>query len=922
MKSFSDYLVESKKLDDYIFEEEIIQEGFWGWLGGILAAGIALIGAGVAKIFKWMFSETEKNVKENGGEYKVNEKTESAITSGTDFKQKEVIVSAMDIKQTEKFLSITKSNTGDGPFNSYYKFMQNYDSEGKNKQENTIFVNYGKDTIALLFIASEDEKNFYIEHICTYQNSKIEKNIFSIVKDKIVEILKNTYKEFENLRVRFKDGLDYFDNLKMNKQFKAYVFPEDTGAKDASSNNEYSKLTDAQVNAIIKKPNEHPFTVSLVEPDMLKRWCDYMGKQTKSEKYYNDIVKYHEAHDNLIMLAIGVDNKIKEINESGNKKNLFAIGIMFIDNSDIRNSGIIIEKVIFIEELHKEKMPEVILTSNLYKAIETEMKVKIENIHISDDVAKQFNINDNDEHFNKINDVDIKEIDYKDFEKIAKENTKVKEFKQALDDYKTLTDEDQDIHVIIVCSKDDENQICYFALVYSDKDGKNIDIAQYVNPELKGAISDELKDNIKEKFAEFYNNLKEKIQNDKGEDSDEKIKPLSEEIIKDILNTPEKRPITITKINKDKLVKWCNTYSKDVGPETYYDAIKKYQTKHSKKLIYALQITSEITEAKDDKKNDNIINIGVAFVNKLKKEDKDEIMLSRIYFVNELLHDKAKMKKELLTDVILKPLAKKLSVKKEDIILSEDIKKQFDLKEENTEEVEEVKPDETKEIKKEIKNAASGIKLIADDIKETQFKAWIKNNDEDNNYFNSAVKYQEKHDNEKIFTIDLVKDDKPTRIGFLFAKVERDSESNAPSSIIINNIIFANKLLVDNKIDISPDFINNDICSSLRSWAREMGSKDDELELEISGECKNNFVSEGLDTDNLGWKMDAWFIRDNNQKELFNRVLNDPTTLEIALSDGFDMQGLVNFTYDNVKTDKEIDYVYQLNQLIKFLKDK
>lgn len=927
MKSFNEYLTESKKLDSYIFEEEIIQEGFWQWLGAILAGGVALVGAGVAKLFKWMFSSTEQNIKDNGGEYKAEEKAISAVTSGKDFKSKEVIVSAMNEAQTNKFLSVTKSTSGEGPFNNYFKFINSYDGEKKNKVETTFFVNYGKNTVALLFVTSEDEKNFYIEHVSTYQGENVSTDVFDIVKDKIVEILKNTYKEFANIRVRFKDALNYFTNVKFNKKLKAFVFPDDTG-DEAGDEKEKPKLTKAQVEDFIKSPDKYPFTIAPIEPSKLKQWCDLKGKETKNEKYYAAIVDYQSKHDKLIIFAVGISDKIKEIKESNGKENLHPIGITFIDDSNIKDSGVVIEKIVFIEEIQKAKLPQSVLTKNLYKAVEREMSVKIENIHISEDVANQFKVDDKDEHYNKINDIDIKEIDFKDFEKTAKENENIEQFKKSLDDYKKLTDEDKKIHVVIVCSKEDEKQICYFALVYSDKNGKNVDIEQYYNPELKGAISEELNKTIKEKFEEFYNNLKEQIQNgeDKNADDKKKVKALSKEIIEDILNSPEKRPIAVIDIDKDTLDTWCDERGKEVGPEKYYEKIKEYQEKNNKELIYALQISADIKEAKDDK--DNIVTIGVAFVNKEKEEDKENIVLSRVYFVNELLHDEAQLKESLLNEGVLKPLAKTLSVEPDDIKLSKDIKKQFDVKkeeeekkeEEKSEEVEEVKPEETKEIKDEIKDTSSDIKLIADDIKETQFKAWIKNNDEENNYFGSAVKYQEKNDKDKIFTIDLVKDEKPIRIGFLFAKVERDSESNAPSTIIINNIILANKLMSDNKIEMNPDLINNDITNSLKAWAKEMGTKDDNIKLEISGDLKDKFVKEGLDTDNLEWKLNAWFNRDSNQKELFNRVLNDPTTLEIALSDGFDMQGLVNFTYDNVKSDKEVDYVYQLEQLMNYLK--
>ena len=79
---------------------------------------------------------------------------------------------------------------------------------------------------------------------------------------------------------------------------------------------------------------------------------------------------------------------------------------------------------------------------------------------------------------------------------------------------------------------------------------------------------------------------------------------------------------------------------------------------------------------------------------------------------------------------------------------------------------------------------------------------------------------------------------------------------------------------------------------------------------------------ENLDADNLDWKMETWFNRDSNQQDMFNKIFADKSQLDIELENGFDMQGFVNFIYDDVSPDSEKDYKYQFDQILNYLKQR
>lgn len=82
------------------------------------------------------------------------------------------------------------------------------------------------------------------------------------------------------------------------------------------------------------------------------------------------------------------------------------------------------------------------------------------------------------------------------------------------------------------------------------------------------------------------------------------------------------------------------------------------------------------------------------------------------------------------------------------------------------------------------------------------------------------------------------------------------------------------------------------------------------------------FIKEAqIDTDNLFWKIDTFFQKDNFQKSLFNALFIDGE-VDKAISDGFDLKSFVNFIMDDVNPSLDKDYKYQMTKILNLLRSK
>lgn len=81
------------------------------------------------------------------------------------------------------------------------------------------------------------------------------------------------------------------------------------------------------------------------------------------------------------------------------------------------------------------------------------------------------------------------------------------------------------------------------------------------------------------------------------------------------------------------------------------------------------------------------------------------------------------------------------------------------------------------------------------------------------------------------------------------------------------------------------------------------------------------FIKESLDFDNLYFKMNIFFQRDELQRQLFNGFFIDGD-FDKLLRDNFDYKGFVNFVYDDIKPELDKDYKYQLDKIRKVLQSK
>ena len=820
MKHFNEYLSESENLESYIINEEIIEEGFWSWLGAILASGLALIGAGVAKLFKWMFSSTEENVRNNGGEYVVKEKTVETLTSGKDLDDKHLIVSAMTKDQTDKFLGIVKASSG-GPFNDFYNFFKKYENK-KNKQETTFFVNYDKETVALIFVTSEDEKNFYIEFVSTYDEMDISQNIFSTVKDKIVDILKNTYKTYTNLRIRFDEAKKYFTGITYNKELKCYTFSGDTGEE---SGEDVFKISKELVDDIIKNPNKYPIKVAPIDVTKLKNWCEYKTKEHKdSKKYYDSILEYRNNHEDLIPFAMG----IQKVNEASGNKPFVPIGVLFIDDKDINEGGTVtVFDIFFSDEFSEVKIPQDLIMVHIFQGISNEMSVKIENIKLSDELVKKFNIEDAKQ--DKIEDFVIEEVDDEKYNEIVK-NTDIEKFKKSKEDFDKIKNEKGDLKIVVIKSKKDDKDIIIIAFFEYDKNGEAKQTL-YGNDDLTKRLTENAKDKIN-KELEKYLTKKESDDN----------KPLSDEEVEDILKNPENRPMIMVDIDSDSLKKLCEKLSADdKNAKAYYDSILKYHEEHKKYLIYDLQI-AKINEASSE---DKTRSIGIVFVNDEKLKEKNKVTIERIYPVLELNAKAPKLPNEILEKYIEPELKKNLKLDKDSKIeLSKDVSGRFDIKEKDDKKDNEYIPEE---IIKELEGNMKDLSISTSEIKSNEFEEIIKEIKEKSDYnIAEIVQYKKDHDKDDIFTIEVNKEDNKYKVGFIFIG-EKINEADSEDLDIYFHQAFT---IFDN--ELGKEF-KKQVKESLESWAKESGfkivydSKDEDYEEKFNNPDEEQSEEENKD---------------------------------------------------------------------------
>lgn len=81
------------------------------------------------------------------------------------------------------------------------------------------------------------------------------------------------------------------------------------------------------------------------------------------------------------------------------------------------------------------------------------------------------------------------------------------------------------------------------------------------------------------------------------------------------------------------------------------------------------------------------------------------------------------------------------------------------------------------------------------------------------------------------------------------------------------------------------------------------------------------FIQESIDDENLYWKLNIFFQKDNFQKSLWNALFIDGD-IDKAISDGFDIKNFVNFITDDTKPSLDKDYKYQMTKIINLLRSK
>ena len=1014
MKKFSEIIKENEySLEDYIiinqintaFEEDKINEGVIGKtlavIGGLVAAGVA----GMAKFFKWLFSETKKNVKEHNGRYVVEEETLKSIDNGKHL-DKYLNVSMMSDKDLNKFLELTNSTSKDGPFYNFYKSLSTFGEKAPDdiKTKIAFAIMYGKDTAGLIYVTTPDEKTFFIEFIDYYDGKNTNNKAFwKIVRNKMIEVLKKSYKKYELLCVRTKNGYDYFTDLEFNKKLKAYTFKDienntddnsdkiqkdsievkeiskedfekiakenekneevkksidelkdleepriilisnkenknsiiswafiyskDNKIEDKTYNNndyndkisdeakkfvkeEYDKLKkeieenlknnkeeDSNkdnlkelANKFINKPEELSIVVEDCDIEKFEKWIN----SVKDEDVKNTIIKHQKDNNKcLIYLIKAKDNSVKE-SEDKKEDKFTTIGCLLANKE---KNKLHIEYVGIILPVKPDtKFKSEILTKDI---VENNKKIfgdNIDEITYSENVKGQFNIKDEEKSSSYIPEDVINEIEG-DMKDIALKTEEIKDNSALNDIVDTLKEKDESLNFdeIIKYQKDHSKDDIFKIKVVKDKNeyivgfvflGKKIDEAKgekleiYVHKIfsiLNNKPGEKFKEQLKETLNKWADDSDFEINwGDKNEEENtDKVDHKSKEVKKEI---NKKSKNTIDSINK-----------KQKRTQTKIDNNEQIDNKEAEKQK---QETKELT----DEQKEKIKNLKQECKEKLEELDKKYTSERKGKSLAEYDEIIEKMEKE--AEEIKKEYNKKI----EDIISGKS--------EENTKQEETKEQTNKKESTKDIEDTSKGLQETPKQDKTEE----AKNN-------------KEKTDKE------IEKTKKEASAALESKNPYEDVEKNIKDKLQISLALFSKKQKeFNNYYELWKNATVNNEDNKAKEYEKKFNKTKNELDLlkielnkytDSLKKFKNtDNVLEGLDVDNLDWKLDAWFNRDSNQRDLFNRVLNDPTTLEIALADGFDMQGLVNFTYDNVKLDKEIDYVYQLEQLLKFLKEK
>lgn len=81
------------------------------------------------------------------------------------------------------------------------------------------------------------------------------------------------------------------------------------------------------------------------------------------------------------------------------------------------------------------------------------------------------------------------------------------------------------------------------------------------------------------------------------------------------------------------------------------------------------------------------------------------------------------------------------------------------------------------------------------------------------------------------------------------------------------------------------------------------------------------FIRESIDDENIYWKIDIFFQKDNFQKSLFNALFIDGD-IDKAVSDGFDLKSFINFITDDINPSLDKDYKYQATKILNLLHSK
>lgn len=81
------------------------------------------------------------------------------------------------------------------------------------------------------------------------------------------------------------------------------------------------------------------------------------------------------------------------------------------------------------------------------------------------------------------------------------------------------------------------------------------------------------------------------------------------------------------------------------------------------------------------------------------------------------------------------------------------------------------------------------------------------------------------------------------------------------------------------------------------------------------------YIKESLDYENLYFKMNIFFQKDEIQRQLFNGYFVDGD-FDKLLRDNFDYKGFVDFIFDDLSPELDKDYKYQLDKIRKVLQSK